>query len=178
MAPDKSRHIDTRYYFLRDMDRAHVTKLRKFPGTENVAGALTKSLPGPTFRKHVSLMMGAGREHLMARPVPDRHPSCPRSHLHSRRVAIYQCRVSSTLRWIRASTPGLSITRSFMLPLPEHKWEGIFNRCRLQPSQGESGASSTQPKVRAYAIQSVRAAAAIVQHFQGGSEDPYPDCSI
>jgi hypothetical protein len=77
VAPGKSRHIDTRWYFLRDMDRAHVVKLRKIPGTENPADALTKSLPGPTFQKYFSLVMGADHIHLMARPIPVKQPRAP-----------------------------------------------------------------------------------------------------
>eukprot|EP00961_Rhodomonas_salina_P190841 2574721-Rhodomonas_salina.1 len=44
---DRSRHIDTRIYWLRDMVRAKIVKLRKCAGTQNVADALTKSLPSP-----------------------------------------------------------------------------------------------------------------------------------
>ena len=77
VAPDKSRHIDTRYYFLREMDRAHVVKLRKIDTADNVADALTKSLPGPTFTRHISLIMGDNREYLMARPIPTRQPQAP-----------------------------------------------------------------------------------------------------
>jgi hypothetical protein len=77
VAPDKSRHIDTRYYFLWEMDRAHVVKLRKIDTADNVADALTKSLPGPTFTRHISLIMGDNREYLMARPIPTRQPQAP-----------------------------------------------------------------------------------------------------
>eukprot|EP00961_Rhodomonas_salina_P117870 1586256-Rhodomonas_salina.1 len=41
---ERSRHIDTRIYFLRDMGRDKLLKLRKCAGTQNVADALTKSL--------------------------------------------------------------------------------------------------------------------------------------
>ena len=77
VAPDKSRHIDTRYFFLRDMDRAHVIKLRHVPGTENIADALTKSLPAVTFRKHFQLLMGNDRENLMARTYKQKTTSAP-----------------------------------------------------------------------------------------------------
>jgi len=69
--PDKSRHVDTRWNFLRDMDKAKLIKLRKVPGTENIADALTKSLDGTTLSKHVETIMGVARERLMTRPIPD-----------------------------------------------------------------------------------------------------------
>eukprot|EP00961_Rhodomonas_salina_P280708 3791931-Rhodomonas_salina.1 len=57
---DRARHIDTRLYFLRDMVRDSVVKLIKVPGTENVADALTKSLPAPAFEKHRTYLWGPG----------------------------------------------------------------------------------------------------------------------
>jgi hypothetical protein len=72
--PDKSRHIDTRFHFLRDMVKAKLIKLRKVPGTENVADALTKALDGVTLEKHVDLVMGRSRELLMERQVPEDKP--------------------------------------------------------------------------------------------------------
>eukprot|EP00961_Rhodomonas_salina_P043459 584364-Rhodomonas_salina.1 len=49
---DRSCDIDMCLYFLRDMVRDSVVKLFKVRGTENVADALTKSLPAPAFEKH------------------------------------------------------------------------------------------------------------------------------
>ena len=43
--PERSRHIDTHKWFLRDMVWDSMLKLHKVAGTENVADALTKSLP-------------------------------------------------------------------------------------------------------------------------------------
>ena len=57
--PDKARHIDTRRWFLRDMVRDKVLKLIKCAGTQNVADAFTKSLPGPSFLKHRQYMWGS-----------------------------------------------------------------------------------------------------------------------
>jgi len=56
---DRARHIDTRIYFLRDMVRDGIVKLKKVPGTENVADALTKSLPAPSFEKHREYLWGS-----------------------------------------------------------------------------------------------------------------------
>ena len=57
--PDHSRHIDTRKWFLRDMVRDQMLKLVKCAGTQNVADAFTKSLPGPSFTKHREYMWGS-----------------------------------------------------------------------------------------------------------------------
>eukprot|EP00961_Rhodomonas_salina_P082685 1111126-Rhodomonas_salina.1 len=57
---DRARHIDTSLYFLRDMVRDSLVKLIKVPGTENVADALTKSLPAPAFEKHWTYLWGSG----------------------------------------------------------------------------------------------------------------------
>ena len=56
--PERSRHIDIKKYFLRDLVRDKVVKLFKCPGTENVADALTKNVPGPTLAKHRQWMLG------------------------------------------------------------------------------------------------------------------------
>eukprot|EP00961_Rhodomonas_salina_P254654 3441337-Rhodomonas_salina.1 len=42
------------------MVRDGVVKLIKVPGTENVADALTKSLPAPAFEKHRTYLWGSG----------------------------------------------------------------------------------------------------------------------
>ena len=56
--PEQSRHIDMHQWFLRDMVQDGVLKLRKCAGTQNVADAFTKSLPGPSFIKHSAYMWG------------------------------------------------------------------------------------------------------------------------
>jgi len=56
---ERSRHIDTRKWFLRDMVRDGVLKLRKCAGTQNVADALTKSLPSPSYVKHRTYLWGS-----------------------------------------------------------------------------------------------------------------------
>eukprot|EP00961_Rhodomonas_salina_P194188 2621955-Rhodomonas_salina.1 len=56
--PAASRHIDTRMYFLRELVRDHVLKLRKVPSCDNVADAFTKSLPAPAFQKHRRFLSG------------------------------------------------------------------------------------------------------------------------
>jgi len=49
---ERSRHVDVRVHFLRDMVRDGSVNLIKCAGTQNVADALTKSLPRPAFQKH------------------------------------------------------------------------------------------------------------------------------
>ena len=50
---ERSRHVDARVHFLRDMVRDGAVKLIKCAGTQNVADALTKSLPKPAFHKQI-----------------------------------------------------------------------------------------------------------------------------
>ncbi len=57
--PERSRHIDTRKFWLRDMVRDKIVKLRKCAGTHNVADALTKSLPSPSYVKHRAYLQGS-----------------------------------------------------------------------------------------------------------------------
>jgi hypothetical protein len=55
---ERSRHIDTRWYFIRDLVRDRMMKLVKCAGTHNVTDALTKSLPSPSYEKHMPYMLG------------------------------------------------------------------------------------------------------------------------
>eukprot|EP00961_Rhodomonas_salina_P093577 1259041-Rhodomonas_salina.4 len=57
---ERSRHINTRIYFLRDLVKDGVLKLVKVPGVDNVADALTKSVPFPTLEKHRKYLWGSG----------------------------------------------------------------------------------------------------------------------
>eukprot|EP00961_Rhodomonas_salina_P289721 3914475-Rhodomonas_salina.1 len=56
---ERSRHINTRLYFLCDMVHDKLLKLRKCTGTQNVADALTKSLPAQSFVKHREYLFGS-----------------------------------------------------------------------------------------------------------------------
>jgi hypothetical protein len=55
---DRSRHVDVKVHFLRDLVRDGHVKLLKCAGTQNVSDALTKSLPRPAFEKHREYMIG------------------------------------------------------------------------------------------------------------------------
>ena len=50
-----------RVHFLRDMVRDGAVKLIKCAGTQNVADALTKSLPKPAFHKHREFLHGTAK---------------------------------------------------------------------------------------------------------------------
>jgi hypothetical protein len=58
---ERSRHLDVRAHFLRDMVRDGSVKLIKCAGAQNVADALTKSLPRPAFHKHREFLKGTGQ---------------------------------------------------------------------------------------------------------------------
>lgn len=56
-------HIDVCRYFCRDLVRDGVLVLKKCAGTHNMADALTKSLPSPTFNKHLPWLIGTREEY-------------------------------------------------------------------------------------------------------------------
>jgi hypothetical protein len=50
---ERSRHVDVRIHFLRDIVRDGSVKLIKCAGTQNVADTLTKSLLRPVFHNNI-----------------------------------------------------------------------------------------------------------------------------
>ena len=52
------RHVDTRVHYLRELVRDGHVKLLKCAGPQNVADALTQSLPRPALSKHRQYMWG------------------------------------------------------------------------------------------------------------------------
>ena len=58
-----TRHIDIHRYYCSDLVRDNVLQLVKCAGTHNVADALTKSLPRPTFDKHRPWLIGTRAEY-------------------------------------------------------------------------------------------------------------------
>ena len=58
---ERSRHVDVRVHFLRDMVRDGAVKLIKCAGEHNVADVLTKSLPKPAFHKHREFLHGTAK---------------------------------------------------------------------------------------------------------------------
>lgn len=57
---ERSRHIDTRLHFVLDLAREGIIKLVKCAGVNNVADALSKSVPFPTLVKHRRYLWGSG----------------------------------------------------------------------------------------------------------------------
>ena len=55
---ERTRHVDTRVHYLRELVRDGHVKLLKCAGPQNVADALTKSLPRPALTKHRQYMWG------------------------------------------------------------------------------------------------------------------------
>ncbi len=55
---DRSRHVDVKVHFLRDLVRDGHVKLLKCAGTQNVSDTLIKSFPRPVFEKHREYMIG------------------------------------------------------------------------------------------------------------------------
>jgi hypothetical protein len=65
---ERSRHVDVRVHFLRDMVRDGSVKLIKCAGTQNVADALTKSLSRPAFHQLCRLTSRKGQPLLLQSP--------------------------------------------------------------------------------------------------------------
>jgi hypothetical protein len=55
---DRSRHVDVKVHFLRDLVRDGHKKMFKCARPQNVSDTLTKSLPRPAFEKHREFMVG------------------------------------------------------------------------------------------------------------------------
>ena len=55
---ERTRHVDTRVHYLRELVRDGHVKVLKCAGPQNVADALTKSLPRPALPKHRQHMWG------------------------------------------------------------------------------------------------------------------------
>ena len=58
---ERSRQVDVRVHFFWDMVRDDTVKLIKCACTQNVANALTKSLPKPGFHKHSEFLHGTAQ---------------------------------------------------------------------------------------------------------------------
>jgi len=54
----RTRHIDVRHYFLRDLKEAGVIKIKWIATANNTADLFTKNLMGPLFDKHASVYCG------------------------------------------------------------------------------------------------------------------------
>jgi hypothetical protein len=55
----RTRHVDTRQYFLRELKEEGVVIVEWIPSADNSTDLFTKNLSGPTFNKHVAVYCGA-----------------------------------------------------------------------------------------------------------------------
>ena len=53
----RTRHIETRQHFLRDLKEEGLLKVVWIPGKENEADLFTKNLPGPDFDRHTKTIL-------------------------------------------------------------------------------------------------------------------------
>ena len=75
---ERSRHIDVRKYYIRELVEEELIKLMPCGTKEMTADALTKSLPYPSFRTHRNTMLDTTSQQKMQRlhhcaPVPSGH---------------------------------------------------------------------------------------------------------
>ena len=56
---ERSRHIDVRKYYVRELVKDKLIKLMQCGKKEMTAAAMTKSLPYPAFRTHRNTMLNA-----------------------------------------------------------------------------------------------------------------------
>jgi hypothetical protein len=54
----RTRHVDTRQYFLRELKEEGIINVEWIPTAENSSDLFTKNLPGPSFNKHMSVYCG------------------------------------------------------------------------------------------------------------------------
>jgi hypothetical protein len=61
----RTRHIDTRFYFLRELKEANLIKTIWRSGTEMSSDVLTKNLARPLFEKHLRVYLYSGEDQYM-----------------------------------------------------------------------------------------------------------------
>jgi hypothetical protein len=54
----RTRHVDVRYYFLREMKEAGIIEVKWIPTNNNCSDIFTKNLDGPAFKKHAEVYCG------------------------------------------------------------------------------------------------------------------------
>jgi hypothetical protein len=54
----RTRHIDVRIHFLRELQKEGILILDWIPGDENASDLFTKNLQGPLFKKHATTFVG------------------------------------------------------------------------------------------------------------------------
>ena len=53
----RTKHIDVRHHFIRDLVREHIIKIEYCPTNEMLADMLTKALARPNFQEHLEKVM-------------------------------------------------------------------------------------------------------------------------
>ncbi len=93
---DRSRHVDVKVHYLRDLVRDDHVKLVKCSGTQNVSDVLTKSLAGPAFEKHREHMWGT----ICGDSSPHMFPICGDSSTVSPfQLSLVLLRIRQPLSW-------------------------------------------------------------------------------
>eukprot|EP00802_Teleaulax_amphioxeia_P023685 Tamp_24303.p1 GENE.Tamp_24303~~Tamp_24303.p1 ORF type:complete len:152 (-),score=1.63 Tamp_24303:244-699(-) len=99
---DRTRHVDTRVHYLRELVRDGHVKLLKCAGPQNVADALTKSLPRPALAKHRQFMWGTRipfsafhLQYLSRHKRPQRPPMISSREVDVVLQALHQCQLLS-----------------------------------------------------------------------------------
>ena len=90
---ERTRHVDTRVHYLRELGRDGHVKLLKCAGPQNVTDALTKSLPRPVLAKHRNT---CGAHAFLSQPFislsrldgPRRRPIISSHHAHIKSHAL------------------------------------------------------------------------------------------
>ncbi len=54
----RTKHIDTKQYFVRQLNEDGIINVRWIPGKINETDLYTNNLPGPDFRKHTKVFVG------------------------------------------------------------------------------------------------------------------------
>ena len=53
----RTRHVESKQFFLRDLKEEGTLKIKWIPGHENESDLLTKNLPGPDFERHAKTIL-------------------------------------------------------------------------------------------------------------------------
>jgi hypothetical protein len=56
----RTRHINVKQCFLRELKEAKILVVKWIPGSENEADIFTKNLDGPIFKRYADLLLGEG----------------------------------------------------------------------------------------------------------------------
>ena len=60
----RTRHVDVRFFYLRELKDEGLMVIRHVPGADNEADIFTKNVPGDIFEKHIPKFVGLDDEYL------------------------------------------------------------------------------------------------------------------